>query len=325
MEQDLPHGKEIYLFFGKYGVYGILGIFVSSILMGLLIYKVFRILQEKKIGHYNSFINQIYPNEKTREIIKIMINLFLLISFYIMIAGFSAYFSQELGIPNSIATIGILIFCYVIFMGNIERVIKVNTVLIPVLIMFIIVLAIKNIDVYADINKMATSTSLGQSIYYAVLYGSYNTILLIPMMVSLKDYITNKKQAKLVAIACSILLILLAISIYGLLLKSDIDINFLELPTVYVAGKMGKTYQYLYGLTILVAIITSAISAGYGLLENYIDNNKKYKKRAIIMCGSAIIVSHFGFSNLINSLYPMFGLLGFAQIVLIIKIKLEKK
>lgn len=321
----MHHGKEIYLFFGKYGKNGILGIFLSSILMGLLIYQVFRILQEKKIGHYNSFINQIYPNQKTREIIKIIINLFLLISFYIMIAGFSAYFSQELGIPNIIGTIIILVFCYFIFMGNIESVIKVNMILIPILILFVILLAVKNIGVYADINKIATNTSLGQSIYYAIIYGSYNTILLIPMIVSLKEYISNKKQAKLVAIACSLILTLLAISIYGLLLKSDIAINFLELPTVYVAGKMGKIYQYLYGLTILVSIITSAISAGYGLLENYVNNKKKYKKIAILMCGSAIFVSHLGFSNLINSLYPVFGLLGFIQIVLIMKIKLEKK
>lgn len=321
MAQDLHHGKEIYLFFCIYGVNGIIGISISSILIGIIIYKVLKISQQKNIENYDKLISTINKNTKINEIMKIIINTFLLISFYIMVAGFSAYFSQELRIPNIIGTIIIAVLCYIIFMGNIESVIKVNTILIPILIVCIILLILKNMNAFQNINSKLINPNIHVSIYNAILYGSYNSILLIPILVSLKKYIKNKNQAISISIICSVILIILALAIYGLILKIDINVNKIELPTVYVAGMSGKIYKYMYGGIILVSIYTSAISAGYGILENYIKEPKKYKIIAVLMCISSVLVSKIGFSQLINSLYPVFGLLGIIQIILLIKYK----
>lgn len=204
-------------------------------------------------------------------------------------------------------------------MGNIEGIIKVNTVLIPILIIFIIILATKNINAFENINNKIIEPNFFKSEYSAILYSSYNSITLIPIIITLKKYVKNKHQIKIISILVIITLIILAISIYGLILKVDIDINKLELPTVYVAGMNGKIYKLIYGGIILVAIFTSSISAGYSILENYIDNPKKYKKMAILMCISGILVSKIGFSTLINILYPMFGVLGIIQILFLFK------
>lgn len=315
--QDLHHGKEIYLFFGIYGKNGIIGIIISQILIGIVVAKILSISNRNKIENYRELTNHISQNNKINEIIKIIVNIFLLLSFYVMIAGFSAYFSQELGIPNIVGTIVIAILCYIIFMGDIEGIIKVNTILIPVLIAFIILLITRNMDAYTDINERFIETSLLKSIWSAILYASYNSITLIPIVISLKKYLKNKTQINLASIIVVIILIIIALAIFGLILKVDIDINKIELPTVYVAGMSGKIYKYLYGGIILVAIFTSAISAGYSILENYTSNTKKYKKVAAILCVSAILVSNIGFSTLINLLYPVFGFLGIIQIALI--------
>lgn len=315
----MHHGKEIYLFFGIYGINGIIAIIISQILIGLIIYRVIKICKKEKIENYVELIKHINQNDKLNGIIKIIINLFLLISFYVMIAGFSAYFSQELGIPNIIGTIIVITLCYIIFMGDIEGIIKVNTILIPVLIIFILILTTQNLDAYENINEKMTNISLIKSIYSGILYSSYNSITLIPIAISLKKYLKNSKQTIITAGLVVIILTVLAISIYGLILKVDIDINKLELPTVYVAGMSGRIYKYLYGGIILAAIFTSAISAGYSVLENYKNNMKKYKKIAIAIAISAIFVSKIGFSRLINILYPVFGVLGIIQIILLFK------
>ncbi len=317
--QDLHHGKEIYLFFGIYGKNGIIGIIISQILIGIIVAKTLNISNRNEIENYSELTNHISQNNKINEMIKIIVNIFLLLSFYVMIAGFSAYFSQELGIPNIVGTIVIIILCYIIFMGDIEGIIKVNTILIPVLIAFIILLITKNMDAYTNINEKFIETSSLKSIWNAILYASYNSITLIPIVISLKKYLKNKTQINLASIIVVIILVIIALAIFGLILKVDIDINKIELPTVYVAGMSGKIYKYLYGGIILVAIFTSAISAGYSILENYTSNTKKYKKVAAILCVSAILVSNIGFSTLINLLYPVFGFLGIIQIALIMR------
>lgn len=287
---------------------------MSQAIIGLVIYKTFTIVQKRNIKNYGELIQKISTNNRTNEVIKIIINTFLLLSFYVMVAGFSAYFAQELGIPNIIGTVIIIILCYIIFMGNIESIIKVNTVLVPILIVFIALLSIKNIDAYSNINGKMIETNIAKSIYSAIIYSSYNSITLIPIIVTLKKHIKNKSQIIKISIICSIALGILAIAVYGIILKVDININQVELPTVYVAGQSGNIYKYLYGMTILLAIFTSAISAGYSILENYAQKPKKYKKMAIAICVSAIFVSKIGFSNLVNLLYPVFGLIGTVQI-----------
>ena len=102
-------------------------------------------------------------------------------------------------------------------------------------------------------------------------------------------------------------------------LKIDIDINKVELPTVYIASLTGKIYKYFYGAVILVSIYTSAISAGYGFLENYVKKPKQYKIIAILICLSSIFISKIGFTKLIYLLYPIFGLFGIIQICFILK------
>lgn len=317
--QDLHHGKEIYLFFGQYKTYGIIGIFLSSILMGIIIYKVFSIAKKRKIENYEEFINCFNLNKNIKNIIQIIIQMFLLISFYIMIAGFSAYFSQEWQIPSYIGTLIIVCLCYIILMGNIESLMKVNTILVPILILSIILLISKNMDAFQLVEKPLKHTSLISAAIDAIIYTSYNSIILIPILLPLQKELNNKSHFITVSFICIIILIVLAISIFGILLKIDIDINKLELPTVYVAGMMDKGYKMIYGIIILVSIYTSAVSAGYAFLEKYRQNQKQYKKNILIMSIIAFFASNIGFTTLINLLYPIFGMLGLIQMILILK------
>lgn len=94
-------GQEIYLFFYRYGLNGIFGIIVCNILMGVVIYKTLNLIIEKDIKIYKKFLELITPKLKKNkyfnlcQIINNVINIFLLITFFIMVSGFGAYFSQE--------------------------------------------------------------------------------------------------------------------------------------------------------------------------------------------------------------------------------------
>ena len=55
------------------------------------------------------------------------------------------------------------------------------------------------------------------------------------------------------------------------------------------------------------------------------ENKEKYKRVAIIFCLMGIPVAYIGFGNLVTYLYPIFGLLGLFEIILIIKNSIAKK
>lgn len=315
----MHHGQEIYLFFGKYQTAGIIGIFLSSTLMGILIYKIFSISKQENIDNYEQFINHFGLSKTGKSVIQIIMSLFLLISFYVMIAGFSAYFSQTWHIPSYIGTAIIVLLCYQIFMGNIETVMKVNTILVPILILSILLLSYKNqSQISLPIYSVSQSTML-EAIIKAIIYTSYNSIILIPMLLSLAKWVRKHTQIITIVVFCIIILTILALSVFALIQTIDIDISKVELPTVYVAGQMNHHYQILYGVVILASIYTSAISAGYGFLEKYRENKKQYKTKVILMCGIAFFISKIGFATLVNLLYPICGMLGLLQIMLILK------
>lgn len=135
-------GQEIYIFFFSYGIKGLLGIVFASSLIGIIIYRTFKIVKKNNIRNYKEFLNYLIKNNMIKNIVNIIINIFILASFYIMIAGFGAYLEQEFNL-NSIIGSGILaIACLIIFKINIKGFVKANEILIPLLIL--IVLFIRN-------------------------------------------------------------------------------------------------------------------------------------------------------------------------------------
>ncbi len=322
----LPHGKEIYIFFSKYGLYGIIGILLSGTILGILTSKVLKIIgKEQEVNTYNEFLFYIFNNKNSKlvVILNYIINTFLLITFYIMVSGFTAYFKQEYNIPNYMTGIILAILCYVALNNNIDEVVKISAILVPVIILFIISFGL--FDISNGINQVLEMNFIANNfirgMWNGIIYSSYNSIILIPVLVTLKKYV-NKKNFYSIGVITSLVVIVLSLFIYIILLKSNIDIIEFDLPIIYIVKQYGSVFKYLYGVVIVISIFTSIISAGYSFLKNSIKNKKNYSKLLKVMCISSIFITNIGFSNLVNTLYPIFGILGIVQIYYILKIKI---
>lgn len=322
----LPHGKEIYIFFSKYGLYGIIGILFSGTILGILTSKVLKIIgKEQEVNTYNEFLFYIFNNKNSKlvVILNYIINTFLLITFYIMVSGFTAYFKQEYNIPNYMTGIILAILCYVALNNNIDEVVKISAILVPVIILFIISFGL--FDISNGINQVLEMNFIANNfirgMWNSIIYSSYNSIILIPVLVTLKKYV-NKKIFYSIGVITSLVVIVLSLFIYIILLKSNIDIIEFDLPIIYIVKQYGSVFKYLYGVVIVISIFTSIISAGYSFLKNSIKNKKRYSKLLKVMCISSIFITNIGFSNLVNTLYPIFGILGIVQIYYILKIKI---
>ncbi|MEE0865619.1 MAG: hypothetical protein U0L98_02300 [Clostridia bacterium] len=316
-------GQEVYLFFYSYGIKGIIGIFISSIMMGIIIYKTLILVKENDINNYKDLLNLLIKKEEKKiffnikNIINIIINMFILITFFIMIAGFGAYFEQEIGINSLIGSSVLAILCFIVFRTNQKGVVKVSEILVPILIVFITIISILNLKDF-DINNIKNYFISNKSYNFllsSIVYCSYNSILLIPVLITLKNYINNKRKVISISVISTIIIVLLSISLFFILTKVDVDISKLEMPAVYVVSRMSKIFVIIYGFIILGSIFTTAVSLGNSFLQNVSKNKKSYTHIAVIMCITSIAISKIGFSNLINFLYPIFGYLGIIQIV----------
>ncbi len=314
-------GKEIYTFFFSYGEKGIISILISSILIGIIIYDSLYIIKEKETKKYQNFLDEIVSKNKNRnikKIINIIINLFMLVSFYIMIAGFGAYCNQQISIKPIIGSLILVIICWIILNKNIKGVVILNQIIVPILIFFITIIGIINftkIDIL-NLSDYIVNTNNTNWFMSGVLYSSYNAILLIPVLITLQKYIKEKKQISQISIIVTIIITILSISIFFMLIKVDVDIENLEMPIAYVITNIYPYFKIIYAIILLFSILTTAISLG----NSFVENMKRKSRKNIInfICISSILVSGIGFSNLINILYPLFGYLGLIEIFAII-------
>ena len=242
-------GQEINIFFFQSGINGIYGIIISSTLIGYVIYKSMQIISKNDIKTYKDFLDIItnkmcsninynnnykksnnikFTNKKIskktlnlKNIINIIINIFILITFFIMIAGFGAYLKQELGINEIIGSSILAIICIIIFKRNVEGLVKVSNIIVPILIFSLILIGtlnIKKIEFTNTYNILVANNN--KFILKAILYCSYNSILLIPLLITLKKYITSNNQIKSISIFITIFIIILSIIIFLILVRS---------------------------------------------------------------------------------------------------------
>ena len=318
----MPHGQEIYLFFYRFGTKGLLGIIICNIIMAIIIYKTLKILYENNINTYKNFLDKIFlENEKLSNITNIIINIFLCVTFFIMISGFGTYLSQSFGMNQIIGSSILALISYIVFLRKIEDFAKINNIVIPILITIILIIGIINI---VNLKKIDNNIYLDKSYFWilqAILYASYNLVLVEPVLVNLKQFLKNKKQILKISIGVGIIMTILATLEFLLLTNVDVNFKNLEMPLVYVVEKTFPRFTYLYGIIILIAIFTTAVSVGISFLNNISKNKKSFPQKAEILCISSVIISQISFSKLVEYLFPLFGFLGLLQMIFILKKK----
>lgn len=307
-------GKEIYTFFCIYGINGLWGILISNGIIGLVIYLTFKTITKNNIKSYSDLSEYLVGSNKVLSYsINNIMNIFLLVSFIVMVSGFGAYFKQEFNIPAIWGSLLIAILTFFTFFKNIDGIVKINTYLIPLLIFLVALLGFKE-NIFSFGATTLSTTSNFSWILKSILYASYNSILLIPIIINLQDLILNKKHVKYIIFITTLIMVLLSLTIYTVLNFNILEIANVEIPIVYIANKFGTIYKYLYGLVILIAIFTTAISQGYSFLNNISKNKKQYFIYSILICSLSIAFSNIGFGKLLDILYPLLGYLGLMQI-----------
>ena len=164
--------------------------------------------------------------------------------------------------------------------------------------------------------KVVEVTENFNFIVSAILYASYNSLILIPILTNFQKYNLSNRNIKKISFLIAIILGFLIFIIYK---KNSIfypEILIKELPNMYIAEVTSSKMKILYGLVMISSIFTTAFSCGLSFLN--MRKKENYTRNAFFICILALICSKIGFSNMVNICFPLFGFLGIFQIILIV-------
>lgn len=319
--QDLLHGKEIFNFFTIYHVNGIIAIAIFCILMFFVLLKILNLKLEYNLTSYHDFLKLLESQYSFfhSKIFLLVINLFLAITFYIMLIGLCTLFSYQFGFQKILITFIMVCLCYyLLHKNNLNFLYVINSILMPVLILFILFLSLDNIN-FSNVELI--DSPFFSSIFEGLLYFSYNSLLIIPILFKLKH--TNRKGNLCLSLLFSIIIFILTLLTNLLLLSHFNDIKNIDLPILFICNTKGNLFSFLYFFILLSAILSTLFSSGYSFMMNIQTKNRKNILKLFLSL--SFIFTAFSFSNLINFFYPIFGLLGFVQLWMILYGTFKKK
>ena len=314
-------GQEIIYFFSVFGVKGIWGIMIATVLFSIIGAVVLNRVHNRKIKSYEDFIFPIF-GKKLGKVIEIIITLFLLTGFCVMLAGSGAVFSQQFNLSYNIGIYTMSIATFLTFIFSVRGIAAVNTVLVPILLVGIVSIGSMVIlkEGFSLSNYQgADITSTGNWVTSAFLYVSYNSISAIVIMTSLFTIIPNNKTAIKGGVFGGIGLGVLASFILIPTLIKYTDIQGLEIPMIKIADIIGSQGGIVYSFVLWFSMFTTAVSNGYGCIKrlSYIFKIKP-NIMACMFCILTMPLAKIGFANLVSTLYPLFGYLGLFMIISII-------
>lgn len=307
-------GQEIYTFFVQYGYSGFIGVFIMSVLMGAVLNASCQIIWENHVKEYKMFLESIFPYQwkYTKKGMEKLVYFFLFITFLVMCSALAVFLWEQYQIKKWLGGLVTGIVCFYIFQKNIKIITKINEIVMPsILVMLTFLIPKTMISVLPEGNMVA---AIGNSI----LYVSYNSILVIPILVKMEPFFESKKQIRMATSICSLLMMGMASLVFFFIIPQT-NTSHVELPLWKGVQQLGRIEQIGYQIALVMAIGTSIILSGYGFLGSFKKKNFLYIGVTLLVCSSIPFFCYFSFSGMIQVLYPIFGFLGLLQMFFILK------
>lgn len=184
-------GREIVTFFNSYEENGLYGIILASFFLGLVVSFVCAIVKKYDISEYRNLVNN-------NMFLVFTLKAFSFICFCIMISGVGAFFNENFNINFYYGSAIASLCCYTLFLSNFKGLEIVSNILVPFIICGIIFLGLSN---YETINYYELNEDINLSANYtrnwlvsAILYASYNSLILIPILINFNKYKLSSKK-----------------------------------------------------------------------------------------------------------------------------------
>ena len=310
-------GSEILVYFVRYGKNSIIGIVVASILFGLIIYYLLSACVQNKITSFD-LLSKTFLDKTTDKFTGVVMIIFMIIMLGAMISGFAEMTWSVLGIKRSVSSLLFTIACAFILCMPEEKIIKWGGYAGLFIVAFICICSIYMIN-FRAVKVFATSIPAVASSF---VYTAYNALAVCPVICSAAADIKTKMECKEVGVLSGIFSFCALFLIWSLLMIYYGKIELGQLPMITLASRQGVWLRNIYAVTIIVAVLSSAVANAYGLCLKFSSLFKSKRNTLLFVLLSGWIVASVSFINIVDKLYRYVGIISIIILInLILKIK----
>lgn len=315
-------GNEILQYFVSQGWWGLGAIIVATLgfyWFGRIALRLGYHLRSAEYSHAISPSDNPWP----RRYCDLMITVTLFGTFVIMIAGAGGLLTNLFGLPSVYGSVGIGILVVLNLLWGVNGLVKVQELMVPVLIAGCVLVGLYFIALpiagAAQPSEIITSPFLVHWIPNGILYVAFNFQLAIAVLVPLGALAKNEQVLNTGVTWGTLGLFAGCVTIFAALVLNQGAIGSNAYPMVALAERIHSVLSYVYAAVLIFGLYSTAISCFYGTVIRLheIQALKRMNSLVIMVALSLIgvLLSRFGFSDLVGRIYPILGFGGLLVMV----------
>lgn len=305
-------GQEILQFFTRYGAAATAAIVLAGLLFVWLGVRTMLLAHSIRAASYEDLNKHLF-GPRLGE----WFGLFTLVMLFgitsVMMAGGGSVFDEHFPVSYQTGLLLTLVVAYVVVSKGLKAIMAVNTVVVPLMMLFVLLVVVSAIGTpNADRWLTASSDRPLLQIWTApILYVSYNLATAQAVLVPLGASVDDRKAIVWGGALGGALVTAMLLAGHFALSSQMPGITQFEIPMSRLIERLGKGVQLLFVGVIFSEIFTTFTANVYGLTLQIRERTGWPDKPIIaaILLG-AYFVGQFGFSTLVSTLYPLFGLLS---------------
>lgn len=316
-------GQEVLQFFAGYGFIGMLGAFITMIMLAWYGTVFMELGYHLKTNSHRDVLNYLC-GKKLGFFADYILLFFMFGVISIMISGGGAAIHQYWGVSPMIGKAILAVMTLGTVILGFTSSVRALGIFSPLMIIGVIIICIITFTTHSDqlasvdqsIEALNPNTATPFWWSSAIIYVSYNVIPGISTFAS----IGNKERSLNVVrgagiVGGTVLGICLLFIIMALL--SDLgEVMSYEIPFLEIARNISPTAGLLFSLLLVVAIFTTAVSNLYGFCIRFFDSDtSEFRLLTLVVVLLALLASSFPFSQLVGTLYPALGGLGMLVLI----------
>lgn len=326
-------GQEALRFFAAYGAHGLWGLALATGLLcayGVLIMD----LGHRLGARSHREVLEYACGPRVGAWTDLTVSAFLLAILSVMLAGGGAVAAEQLHLPlwaGALATAALTVATILSGMGGIMTA---NSIVVPLLTLLVSGLSLYSVSFHGLHGHLPAPALAAAPNWFvsAWLYAGYNLVLSISVLAPLGAEVADRGALALGGLIGGLGLGLLAAGIHLSLGIHLPEASQFQIPMLFLARFHPRPVQVAYTLILWAEIYTTAIASAFGLARRVADSlaawrlpghpagqprpghdaaaGRAYRWAALAAVCVALAGAPFGFSRLVSTLYPAFGVVS---------------